>query len=112
LDLCSFFTSFVALRVLPIYLVQAVVASNLAVTAVVAWRVLGTHLRWVERGAVVAVCLGLAGLGVSAARQGSSHGDIVLRIGLLVAVGVLALLGVGAARLPGCWGCWPGSRSV
>jgi hypothetical protein len=104
LDIVSFFTSFAALRVLPIYLVQAAVASNLAVTAVVAWRVLGTHLRWVERGAVVAVCLGLAGLGVSAARQGGSHGDVALHIGLLAAVGLLALLGIGGARLPGRWG--------
>ena len=104
LDICSFFASFAALRVLPIYLVQAVVSANLAVTAVVAWRVLGTHLNRVERGAVVAVCLGLAGLGVSAARQGTAHGDAALHIGLLAAVGVVAVLGVGGARLPGRWG--------
>lgn len=101
LDICSFFTSFAALRVLPIFIVQAAVSANLAVTAVVAWLVLGTHLRWVERGAVVAVCLGLAALGVSAARQGASHGGTPLHIGLLAAVGLVALLGVGAARLPG-----------
>jgi drug/metabolite transporter (DMT)-like permease len=104
LDICSFFTSFAALRVLPIFIVQAVVSANLAVTAVVAWRVLGTHLRWVERGAVVAVCLGLAGLGVSATRQGVSHGDTALHIGLLAAVGLIALLGIGGARLPERWG--------
>lgn len=104
LDICSFFTSFIALRVLPIFLVQAAVAANLAVTAVVAWRVLGTHLRWVERGAVVAVCFGLAGLGVSAAHQGTSHGDMALHIGLLAAVGAIGLLGIGGARLPGRWG--------
>jgi drug/metabolite transporter (DMT)-like permease len=104
LDICSFFTSFAALRVLPIFIVQAAVSSNLAVTAVVAWRVLGTRLRWTERGAVVAVCLGLAGLGVSATRQGTSHGDTALHVGLLAAVGALALLGVGGARLPGRWG--------
>lgn len=103
LDLCSFFTSFAALRVLPIFMVQAAVSANLAVTAVVAWRVLGTRLRWVERGAVLAVCLGLAGLGVSAMPQGSSHGSTALHIGLLASVGLIALLGVGAARLPGRW---------
>jgi drug/metabolite transporter (DMT)-like permease len=104
LDICSFFTSFAALRVLPIFIVQAAVSANLAVTAVVAWRVLGTHLRWVERGAVAAVCIGLAALGVSATRQGTSHGDTALHIGLLASVGLLALLGVGGARLPGRWG--------
>jgi hypothetical protein len=103
LDLCSFFTSFAALRVLPIFMVQAAVSANLAVTAVVAWRVLGTRLRWVERGAVMAICLGLAGLGVSAVPQGTSHGNTALHIGLLASVGLIALLGVGAACLPGRW---------
>ena len=103
LDVVSFFTSFAALRVLPVFLVQAVVCANLAVTAVVAWRVLGTHLRRIERVALVAVCLGLVGLGISATRQGTSHGDTALHVGLLAAVGLVALLGVGAARLPGRW---------
>jgi hypothetical protein len=104
LDLVSFVTSFAALRVLPIFVVQAVVSANLAVTAVVAWRVLGTHLRRVELAAVVAVCLGLAALGLSAAPQGTSHGDTALHVGLLAGVGGIALLGVGGARLPGRWG--------
>ena len=104
LDNCSFVTSFAALRVLPIFMVQAAVAANLAVTAVVAWRVLGTHLRWVEIAAVLAVCVGLAGLGVSAAQQGGSHGSTALHIGLLAAVGAIALLGIGGSRLPGRWG--------
>lgn len=103
LDLASFVCSFAALRVLPIFIVQAGISANLAVTALLAWRVLGTHLRWIERGAVLAVCLGLVGLGISAARQGTSHGDVALHIGLLAAVGLLALLGAGAARLPGRW---------
>jgi drug/metabolite transporter (DMT)-like permease len=103
LDIVSFFTSFAALRVLPIFIVQAVISANLAVTALVAWRVLGTRLRWIERGAVLAVCLGLVGLGISATRQGTSHGNTTLHISLLATVGLLALLGVGAARLPGRW---------
>jgi drug/metabolite transporter (DMT)-like permease len=103
LDIVSFFTSFAALRVLPIFIVQAAISANLAVTALVAWRVLGTHLRRIERGAVLAVCLGLVGLGLSATRQGTSHGNTTLHISLLATVGLLALLGVGAARLPGRW---------
>lgn len=103
LDLCSFAAATVALRVLPIFLVQAVVAANLAVTALVAWYVLGTRLRWTEVGAVLAVCAGLGALGVSAAPQSPEHGSTALRFGLLGAVAVIVLLGVGASRLPGRW---------
>ncbi|HEY2193905.1 MAG TPA: hypothetical protein VGH76_16635 [Actinomycetospora sp.] len=103
LDLCSFVAATIALRVLPVFLVQAVVAANLAVTAVVAWYVLGTRLRRAELVAILAVCAGLAGLGVSAAPQSSEHGTTALHFGFLGAVGVLALLGVGASRLPGRW---------
>ena len=103
LDLCSFVASAVALRVLPVFLVQAVVAANLAVTALVAWYVLGTRLRRTEVGAVVAVCVGLAVLGVSAAPQSPQHGTTALHFGLLGAVGVIILLAVGASRLPGRW---------
>jgi hypothetical protein len=103
LDLCSFAASAVALRVLPVFLVQAVIAANLAVTALVAWYVLGTHLRRTEVGAVFAVCVGLAALGVSAAPQSPQHGTTALHFGLLGAVGVIVLLAVGASRLPGRW---------
>jgi hypothetical protein len=103
LDLCSFVASAAALRVLPVFLVQAVVAANLAVTALVAWKVLGTRLRRIEVGAVLAVCAGLAALGVSAAPQSPQHGTTALHFGLLGAVGVIVLLAVGASRLPGRW---------
>jgi drug/metabolite transporter (DMT)-like permease len=103
LDLCSFAASTIALRVLPVFLVQAVVAANLAVTALVAWYVLGTHLRRTELGAVIAVCVGLGVLGVSAAPQSPQHGSTALHFGLLGAVAVIALLGVVASRLPGRW---------
>jgi hypothetical protein len=103
LDLCSFAASTIALRVLPVFLVQAVVAANLAVTAVVAWYVLGTRLRRTELGAVLAVCVGLGVLGLSAAPQSPQHGSTALHFGLLGSVAVIALLGVGASRLPGRW---------
>jgi drug/metabolite transporter (DMT)-like permease len=103
LDLCSFAAATVALRVLPVFLVQAVVAANLAVTAIVAWYMLGTHLRRAELVSVVAVCVGLAGLAVSAAPQSPQHGTTALHFGLLGAVAALVLLGLGASRLPGRW---------
>lgn len=101
LDLCSFAASTIALRVLPVFLVQAVVAANLAVTALVAWRILGTRLRRIEIGAVVGVCLGLAALGLSAAPQSPDRGTTELHFGLLGAVAALVLLGLAASRLPG-----------
>lgn len=100
LDLASFVASFVALRVSPVFLVQAATSANLAVTAVVARRVLGTRLGRLEKAAVLAVCGGLVVLGLFAGRQGPSHGNLVLHIALLAAVGALAVLGWLCGRLP------------
>jgi drug/metabolite transporter (DMT)-like permease len=100
LDLASFAATFTALRVSPVFLVQTATSANLAVTAVVARRVLGTHLGRVEKAAVVAVCVGLVILGLFAGRQGPSHGDTALHVTLLASVGVLAVLGQFAGRLP------------
>jgi drug/metabolite transporter (DMT)-like permease len=100
LDLASFVATFAALRVSPVFLVQTATSANLAVTALVAWRLLGTHLGRVEKGAVVAVCAGLVLLGLFAGHQGPSHGDTLLHVLLLVAVGVLAVAGAFAGRLP------------
>ncbi|NMO88576.1 hypothetical protein [Actinomycetospora sp. TBRC 11914] len=100
LDLASFAATFAALRVSPVFLVQAATSANLAVTALVARRVLGTHLGRAEKVAVVAVCAGLVLLGLFSGRQGPSHGDTLLHVLMLVAVGVLAVAGVVAGRLP------------
>jgi drug/metabolite transporter (DMT)-like permease len=100
LDLASFAATFTALRVSPVFLVQSATSANLAVTAVVAWRVLGTHLGRIEKAAVVAVCAGLVVLGLFSGHQGPSHGDTLLHVLMLVAVGVLAVAGSFAGRLP------------
>ena len=100
LDLASFAATFAALRVSPVFLVQTATSANLAVTALVARRVLGTHLGRAEKGAVVAVCAGLVLLGLFSGHQGPSHGDTLLHVLMLVAVGVLAVAGVFAGRLP------------
>ena len=95
LDGLGFLFELAALRTLPLFLVQSCVAASLAVTAVVAAKVLGERLRPREWLAVGAVCLGLAGLGVSAGREGSSDPggrfDVALAIGL-AAIGLLAAL--------------------
>lgn len=103
LDVCSFLAAVVALRVMPVFVVQAATAASLAVTAIVAWRVLGTRLRASERTAVMVVCLGLAALGASAAPQSAEHGSAALHVALLASLGGLVVLGLVGARLPGRW---------
>ncbi|QFQ98873.1 hypothetical protein F9278_24970 [Streptomyces phaeolivaceus] len=85
LDTLGFGAQVVALRLVPLFLVEAAVASSLAVTAVVGTAVLGLRLRWAEWGAVAVVCLGLATLAVAAGREGDGHGGTGLRVAVLVA---------------------------
>jgi drug/metabolite transporter (DMT)-like permease len=102
LDGAGFVLSLAALRSLPLFLVQAAVASSLAVTALLAAVLLGARLRMVEVGAVAAVCVGLALLAVSAAPQRPAGVNLLGRIGLLLAVCVLGVLAlVGGPRSPG-----------
>src|SRR5690349_18285286 len=66
LDLLGFVFELAALRHLPLFLVQAAVASSLAVTAIAAAATLGEHLGQRDWVAIGAVCAGLGALGVSA----------------------------------------------
>lgn len=101
LDGLGFLLQIVALRSIPIYAVGAALAASLAVTAVVASRMLRVRLSGVEWAAVGVVCAGLAMLGLASGDEGESAGSTTLRYVLLgVAVGVL-LLGAVAGRLPG-----------
>lgn len=101
LDLLGFVLELAALRSLPLFVVQAIVAAALAVTAVVAGPVLKVRLRGAEWAAVLAVCAGLALLGSSAGPEGPAHVGQGFHWTLLGCS--LALLAVGAAagRLPG-----------
>ncbi|MGW7067770.1 hypothetical protein ACWGII_17990 [Streptomyces sp. NPDC054855] len=101
LDGLGFLLQIVALRSIPIYAVGAALAASLAVTAVVASRMLRVRLSGVEWAAVGVVCAGLAMLGLASGDEGEGVGSTALRYVLLgVAVGVL-LLGAVAGRLPG-----------
>ena len=101
LDLVGFLAQLVALRRLPLFVVQAAIASSLAVTAVMsAW--LAKHaLAGREWVAVVAVTIGIAMLGSSAGDTGAVNVGNEFRLGLIIAVGVLGLAGFAAARLHG-----------
>ncbi|MEU5398785.1 hypothetical protein ABZ348_05735 [Streptomyces sp. NPDC005963] len=100
LDGFGFALQIVALRSLPIYVVGAALAGSLAVTALVASRLLHLRLSGVEWGAVVTVCAGLAMLGLASGAEGDRPGSAALRWSMLgVAVAVL-LVGAFAGRLP------------
>ena len=101
MDGVGFVASLVALRSLPLFLVQSAVASSIGVTALVARLWLGTRLGGAQRLALVGVGVGLVLLAVSAEAEGgqplSLAGQwLVLALSLLVA-GLSAL----AARAPG-----------
>ena len=106
LDGAGFVLSLVALRSLPLYVVQAVVASFLAVTAVVGAVFLGTRVRMLEGVALAGVVLGLALVSLSAAPDsvrapGKSVEWLVLAAGV-----VLTLVAVPLGRLSGAQGAW------
>ncbi|MFH8767973.1 DMT family transporter [Streptomyces sp. NPDC017958] len=96
LDGLGFLFQIAALRSIPIYAVSAALASSLAVTAVVAARLLRVRLSGTEWGAVGVVCVGLAILGLASGPEGDQQGSDTLKWAMLAtAVGmlVLALLG-------------------
>ncbi|HJZ24883.1 MAG TPA: hypothetical protein VJ370_01290 [Streptosporangiaceae bacterium] len=99
LDALGFVAQLVALQRLPLFVVQAFVASNLAVTAVVASRVIGMTLSWREWAAVIGVVFGVGLLGSTAGAQGAAHVGAVFKLALIVAVAGLAVVGMAAAKL-------------
>ncbi|MFG2960596.1 DMT family transporter [Streptomyces sp. NPDC048291] len=101
LDGLGFVFQILALRSLPIYAVSAALASSLAVTAVVAARLLRVRLSGVEWAAVGVVCAGLAMLGLASGPEGDRAGTSALKWTMLgIAVAVL-LLGLAGGRLTG-----------
>ena len=89
-DLLGWVLSLVAVRGLPLFAVQAVLAASLAVTVLLAARVLGARLRRRDAVAVAAVVTGSAVLAASA------RGRPAPPVGPGVAVGVAAAVGVVA----------------
>ncbi|MDV9191176.1 hypothetical protein R6L23_23735 [Streptomyces sp. SR27] len=100
MDGLGFVLQIVALRTLPIYVVGAALAASLAVTAVIASRVLRVRLSRVEWVAVAVVCAGLALLALASGREGHRDGSDALRWALLATAFGVLLLGVVGGRLP------------
>ena len=100
LDVAGFAAQFTALRVAPVFLVQAAQAGSLAVTATVAGAVLKIRLGRREWTAVGLVCAGLTALGGTAGAEGAVSTGLAFRGALFAAMVLLAGLGWGAGRLP------------
>jgi drug/metabolite transporter (DMT)-like permease len=101
LDLVGFVAELAALRSLPLFVVQAAIAANLAVTAVLSARVLKIRLTTAEWTAVATVCAGLALLGLASGRETPAHVGTGWRLALVGAVIILLAVGVAAGRLQG-----------
>jgi len=100
IDTLGFIAQLIALRRLPLFAVQAMVAANLAVIAVLAALVIGVTLSLREWLAVTGVVAGVGLLGSSAGAEGASQAGLVFKVALLAATAGLAMCGVAAARLP------------
>ena len=100
LDLAAFVASLVALRTLPLFLVQSAVASSIGVTAVIAAAV-GVRLRGREIASLVILGAGLLLLASSAQPEQGTPLTLGVRWGLLSCVVVLGAAGALVARRNG-----------
>ena len=99
LDALGFVAQLIALQRLPLFAVQAIVAANLAVIAVVASLTIKVKLSWREWLAVTGVVAGVGLLGSSAGPEGASQAGVMFKLALIVAIAALGLIGLAAARL-------------
>jgi drug/metabolite transporter (DMT)-like permease len=97
LDLAAFVASLVALRTMPLFLVQAAVASSVGVTAVIA-AVMGARLRGREIASLVVLGVGLLMLASAAQPEPGSPLALGARWGLLISVVVLGAASAVVAR--------------
>ena len=100
LDLLGFVAQLIALRRLPLFAVQAIIAANLAVTAVVAAWLIHLELSWREWLAVAGVVVGVGLLGSSAGQHVVTGVNGEFKLALILAVAGIALIGVASSRLP------------
>jgi drug/metabolite transporter (DMT)-like permease len=100
LDLVGFGASIVALRELPLFVVQSAIAGSIGVTALAAVFIFGYRLRAADTSAIAVLIVGLGLLGLSAHGQHAAHLSSVGGWLLLAGVGVVVVAGTAAARLP------------
>ena len=100
IDLFGFVCQLIALRRLPLFEVQVIIAANLAVIAVLASWLMHIVLSVREWLAVFAVVTGVGLLGLSSGGEGAAAVSGNFDIGLIVVLAAVALAGLAAARLP------------
>jgi drug/metabolite transporter (DMT)-like permease len=98
LDLACWAISRVALRTLPLFVVQIILAGSVAITALLAHLFLSTRLRRTDRYAVCAAILGLVLVGFSVGHVRPSGVSHALQLRVLLAIPLLILVGVLAVR--------------
>jgi drug/metabolite transporter (DMT)-like permease len=99
LDVIAFAGQFVALRYLAVFVVQAVQAGNLAVTAIAAVPLLGARLAGREWAAIAAVCGGLVLLAVASGSDRVAPVGMAVRWWLLAAAVAMTIFGLVVGRL-------------
>ena len=99
LDLLGFVASVVALRTLPLFLVQSALAASVGVTAIAASVAFGFRLLRYERVALIALMLGFALLAVSARPEHATALGAVGQCILACGVVVVIIAGALSARL-------------
>ncbi|HET6817451.1 MAG TPA: hypothetical protein VFH66_09545 [Mycobacteriales bacterium] len=98
LDLLGFVLSLAALRSQPLFIVQAIVASSLAVTAILAVIALNARLAPLEWFALALVTAGLTSLALSANDQPGAKVDFGGRLALFVGVVVVGTVSAALAK--------------
>lgn len=101
IDLVGFAAQLLALRRLPLFAVQAIVASNLAVTAVLAAWLMKARLTRRDWLAVTGIVAGVGLLGGSSGGEGAARVGPAFQVGLIVAVVVVGAAGFAASALHG-----------
>jgi drug/metabolite transporter (DMT)-like permease len=98
-DLVGFVCQVIALRRLPLFEVQVIIASNLAVTALLASWMMRIVLTWREWSAVSAVVIGVGLLGSSGGSEGAAKVGVDFHLALICALAAITIGGIAAARL-------------
>ncbi len=104
LNLTGFGLHLTALHTLPLFLVQAIIAGSVAVTAVLSVPVFGLSLGRAQWGAVGLVVLGLAVLGPTASSEDAPEVGSSAPLLLLAALAAIAAAAAAARRVSGSAG--------